>query len=116
MEIQEIANKVAEYCSKGDYESAQKEFYAQECKSVEPMGEQKEVQGMEAIKAKGEWWENTFETKELAVKGPAVNGNQFTLEFDMTTINKETKEEEDMHEVALYTVENGKIVEERFFY
>ena len=44
------------------------------------------------------------------------NGNQFLMTFTIDVTPKMTGQRMQMLEFGLYTVENGKIVEERFFY
>ncbi|HEY6899064.1 MAG TPA: SnoaL-like domain-containing protein, partial [Puia sp.] len=36
MTTQEIANRLVELCQKGDFETAQKELFADDCVSIEP--------------------------------------------------------------------------------
>jgi ketosteroid isomerase-like protein len=45
-----------------------------------------------------------------------VNGNQFVVHFGMDVTTKETGQRVQMNEIGLYTVRDGKIAEERFFY
>jgi ketosteroid isomerase-like protein len=45
-----------------------------------------------------------------------VNGDQFTVRFKMDVTVKETGQRNQMDEIALYTIKDGKIAEERFFY
>ncbi len=52
----------------------------------------------------------------MKVDGPWVNGEQFTVRFTMDVTFKETGQRHTMDEIALYTLKNGKIAEERFFY
>jgi ketosteroid isomerase-like protein len=72
--------------------------------------------GKAAAAAKGEWWSGAHEIHETQVRGPFVHGDQFTVGFHMDITVKATGERHSMDEVALYTVKDGKIVEERFFY
>jgi ketosteroid isomerase-like protein len=48
------------------------------------------------------------------VEGPYVHGDQFVVRFKMEVTPKDGKRM-NLDEVGLYTVKNGKIVEERFF-
>ena len=50
------------------------------------------------------------------LKDRVLNGDQFAVRFHFDVTVKETGERRVMDEVGLYTVRNGKIVEERFFY
>jgi len=50
----------------------------------------------------------------VKVEGPYVHGDQFVVRFKMEVTPKGGKRM-NLDEVGLYTVKNGKIVEERFF-
>ena len=76
-----------------------------------------EVVGLEAIRAKHAWWENTMEVHSSNVEGPFCHGdNRFGVIFEMDATNTENKERMTFKELAFYTIENGKIVREEFFY
>jgi ketosteroid isomerase-like protein len=49
------------------------------------------------------------------VDGPYLNGDQFAVKYRFDTTNKKTRERTSMNEIAVYTVKEGKIVQERFF-
>jgi ketosteroid isomerase-like protein len=51
---------------------------------------------------------------EVDVDGPYVNGDQFALVLEIEVTPKATGERIEMEEIALYTLRDGKIVEERF--
>ena len=54
------------------------------------------------------------EVHQAETHGPYVNDTQFVLRVGMDITNKESGERIAMDEIAAYTVENGKISEERF--
>ena len=118
MSTQEIANRLVACCLKGDWESAHNELYAQDAKSIEPYTTpdfEKEVTGMEAIRAKGKKFDAIVEkVHSLEVSDPLVAGNSiaFILTMDMTM-----KEHGRMKspELCVYQVKDGKIVSEQFF-
>ena len=80
------------------------------------MGENPEVRGIEAVKGKSAWWANTFEVHGIEIDGPFVNGDQFAVRMKLDTTNKVSSQRSTMEEVAVYTVESGKIVHERFYF
>jgi ketosteroid isomerase-like protein len=45
-----------------------------------------------------------------------VNGDQFALRFHLDVTQKASGQRMQMEEVALYTVREGKVVEERFLF
>jgi hypothetical protein len=118
MTTNQIANRLVELCRKGEFETAQKELFADNAMSIEPQaggGFEKETKGLKAILAKGKQWENMVESMEkLEVSEPMVASNSFacTMHMDVTMKNKEHW---DMTELCTYQVKDGKIVSEQFF-
>jgi len=119
MTIQDIANDLVALCKAGDFAAAGEKYWADDVVSVEaggPPGMDPVSRGIEAARGKGEWWANAHETHAVEVAGPYVNGDQFIVGFKMDVTFKETGERTKMDETALYTIKDGKIAEERFFY
>jgi ketosteroid isomerase-like protein len=116
MNTQDIAQDLVSLCKQGKFDEAGEKYWADDVLSVEAMGDAPEARGKAAVRAKGEWWNNTFRVDDLKVEGPYVNGESFIVRFEMSTTNKESGEKASMDETALYRVKDGKIAEERFFY
>lgn len=119
MSTQEIAKKWAEYCRTGQWDKAQDELYGSNCVSIEmegaPGGPQK-VEGMEAIKKKSEQWGQMVEEFHgVEIEGPIVAANHFTATMKMDIKMKGQPRKID-EEVAVFRVEEGKIVSEQFYY
>lgn len=52
-----------------------------------------------------------------SAEGPFFHGDdRFSVIFKADTTNRETGERSQMHEVAVFTVADGKIVREEFYY
>lgn len=116
MSTQEIARDFVALCKAGKFAEAGEKYWADNVLSVEAMGENAEVKGRDAVRGKGEWWEKNHEVHGAVVEGPYVNGNQFTVRFKMDITDKSSGKRQSMDETGLYTLRNGKIAEERFFY
>jgi ketosteroid isomerase-like protein len=116
MSTQDIANDLVTLCKQGDFTTPGEKYWADDVVSIEPMGENPVSHGKEAARAKGEWWSNSHEVHGVEVEGPYVNGDQFGVHFKMDVTFKETGKRMNMDEMALYTVKDGKIAEERFMY
>jgi ketosteroid isomerase-like protein len=116
MTTQEIAQDLVAMCKEGKFAECGEKYWADDVVSVEAMGDNAESHGIEAARAKGEWWSNTREVHDSKVEGPYVNGDEFTVRFVMDLTNKESGQRMTMDEVALYRLKDGKIAEERFFY
>jgi len=114
--VTEIAEDFVELCEEGAFAEAGEKYWAEDVVSIEAMGDAPRMQGKEALRAKSKWWYDNHEVHEVEVEGPYVNGDQFAVVFELDVTPKATGERMEMEEVALYTVKDGKIVEERYFY
>ena len=115
----EIANKLVELCRQGKNTEALTTLYSNDAVSVEAMampGMNQEAKGLPAIKAKGEWWITNHEVHSAAVTGPWPHGDRFIVGFQYDVTNKPSGNRMQMDEAALFTVKDGKIVREEFFY
>lgn len=118
MNTMDIANKLVDLCRQGKNDEA-KALYADDAVSVEafaPPGSQQESKGLAAIKAKSEWWRDNHEIHSAALTGPWPNGNRFVVGFQYEVTFKPSGQRMKMDEVGLFTIENGKIVREEYFY
>lgn len=119
MTTQEVADTLVRSCSQGKFEEATDQLYAQDIVSVEagaPPGQSRETKGLPAVKAKGEWWVKNHEVHSVKVEGPLVAGSHFAVTFKLDVTFKPENRRFTMEEVAVYKVDNGKIVYEQFFY
>jgi hypothetical protein len=119
MTTQEVADQLTKLCSAGKFMEATKALYSPDIVSVEPFappGQSPESRGLDAVLAKGEWWNNNHDVRSSKVEGPLVAGPYFTVTFKLEVTYKPEKKDIHMEEVAVYKVENGKIVHEQFFY
>jgi ketosteroid isomerase-like protein len=117
MTTQEIAEAFAALCKDGKWQEAGDRFWAEDVVSVEPMtGDMAVMRGRDALKAKGEWWYASHEVHSAVTHGPYVNGDQFALRFELDVTVKASGQRMQMEEVGLYTLRDGKVAEERFFY
>ena len=74
------------------------------------------MSGLDAIRGKNEWWFANNEVHNAKVNGPFVGEDQFAVEYAFETTFRPTGQRSQMSELALYTVKDGKIVTEQFFY
>lgn len=119
MSAMEIGTKLVELCRQGKNHEAMETLYAEDIVSLEAMsmpGMPAEMRGIAAIVAKGKWWAENNEVHSAAVAGPFPNGDRFIVRFTYDVTFKPTGKRQTMDEMALFTVANGKIVREEFFY
>ena len=113
----EIAKDFMALMEGARHEDAAEKYNADDIVSYENMdGPMAVCRGKEAVKKKGEWWTANHEVHSFSSEGPYVNGDQFAVQFHFDVTVKDSGERRNMKEVGVYTVKNGKIVEERFFY
>jgi hypothetical protein len=116
MDTQQIATAFTDLCKKGEFDEAGKRFWSDAVVSLEAMaGDMARVEGRAGVEAKGAWWYANHEIHSVQVGGPYVHGDQFVVRFTMDVTPKGQARMQ-MDEVGVYTVKDGKIVEERFFY
>ena len=118
----EVGKKLVEFCSKGKNLQAVETLYAPNITSIEatatPAMEQR-TEGIAKVKGKNEWWVRTHEVHSSEAIGPFPHGDRFIVYFKYDVTPKEGPmkgKRMKMEETALYTVTNGKIVKEEFFY
>ncbi|MBX2871440.1 MAG: nuclear transport factor 2 family protein [Saprospiraceae bacterium] len=118
MTTQEVANRLVELCREGKHAQVVKDLYAPNIVSIEPEGAPNRiVQGLEAIIAKGEQFDSRIEKVNSSfISDPIVAENFFSCSMLMNVQMKGVPVAVDMHEVCVYTVNDGKIVQEQFFY
>lgn len=117
MTTAELANAFTALLQANKHDEAAEKFNAADIVSIEAMdGPMREVRGTAAVKAKSEWWFANHEVHGGTVEGPWPNGDQFIVRFQIDVTPKATGQRMQMDEMGLYTVQNGRIIEERFFY
>ena len=124
----EIGKQLVEYCLKQDGLGAVDALYDEKIVSIEgaeaegdhteSQGLPQRMEGIEAVRGKNQWWYDNHEIHDERAVGPFCGhrDDQFAVLFDMDVTNKPSGERTRLSEVALYTVANGKIVEEQFLY
>ena len=119
MNTLEVGKKLVEMCSKGQNDQAIEQLYSKDVVSVEAQAMPNmpaEMRGMQAVLGKGKWWNENHTIHSASCQGPFPNGDRFACVFKFDVTNKPSNQRFQMEEVALYTVKDGKIVREEFFY
>jgi ketosteroid isomerase-like protein len=116
MSIRETAEAFTNLLKAGDFAGAGQNFWHEDVSSIEAMGEPAALHGRAAVAAKMLAWGEAHEVHGFTVTGPFVNDDQFALYMTIDVTIRATGQRMNMLEVALYTVQDGKVVEERFFY
>jgi len=117
MTTKEIAIRLIELCRKGEFETAQKELFADDAISIEPYATanfEKEIKGLQAIIEKGHKFEMMVEKMHaITISEPLIAGNSIAFVFTMDITLKGT-ERTTWTELCVYLVKDGKIISEQF--
>lgn len=115
MTTKEIADRIVALNRENNHAQVYAEFYTDATVSVENWGGQAtEYVGMTAINKKAVDWEaDVVEIHEVTVSEPVVADESFAIVFGMD-ITYKSRGREKMHELAVYSVKEGKIVREEF--
>ncbi|MFK7788110.1 MAG: SnoaL-like domain-containing protein [Phycisphaeraceae bacterium] len=123
-DAQSIGKQLVELCNQGQDSQVVDQLYSDDIVSIEVMGMPevgmpKEMHGIDAIRKKHQWWYENNEVHSTSCTGPYPHGDQFIVIFDMDITAKAgptAGQRMQMKEAGLYTVADGKIVREQFFY
>ena len=114
-----IAEELVSFCRAGRNLDAINTLYSPDIVSVESMGNEqmpREQKGIDAIRQKNQWWSDNNEVHSANVDGPFVGEDKFAVYYNYDVTFKPTGKRDRMEEMALYTVKDGKVVREQFFY
>jgi hypothetical protein len=120
MSLQTLAHQFVDLCNQGKNFDVMETMYAPDIVSVE--GDGQKWTGKAAVIQKSRDWgqANTFHGEQA--RGPYFHGpsdadsGQFAVHFTLDVTRNATGERVKLEEVALYTVKDGQITREEFFY
>ena len=84
--------------------------------SIEGVGVSQAWNGRKAVDAKNAWWAGEHIVHGASAEGPYVGATGFGVKFVIDVETKSSAKRELMTEIGVYTVKNGKIVQEEFMY
>ena len=122
MDTKQVGEKLVEFCRKGMNLDAISSLYSKDIVSVEAIGSDEmpaEMRGIDKVVAKNKWWYDNNEIHHASAEGPFPHTDRFAVIFHYETTAKAGPRKGHrgkFQEVAIYTVKNGKIVREEFFY
>lgn len=117
MTITEIANRLVELVRAGKDAEAHQELYSPDIVSVEVNNPASpDVTWFEGLKQKSEMrWDMLDEYHGIKVSEPLIADDYFAVTYTIDATYKGAPRSQET-ELAVYTVEDGKIVREEFFY
>jgi len=119
--VVEIGKRLVELCQEGRGLEAVDALYDEKVVSIEAADSDDlpaRMEGIEAIRGKNSWWYENHEIHSSSAAGPFCGhrDDQFAVVFEMDVTLRTTGVRSQLAEIALYTVSNGKIVQEEFLY
>lgn len=109
--IHEVAREFTALLQAGRFEAAADRFWAPDVISTEPG-----APGIAAARHKRSTRFAAARIEEIGIDGPFVTGDQFALFLDLVVVDPASGSRQPFSEIALYTVRDGQIAEERYFY
>lgn len=119
---QDLGKKLVALCQQGKNQEAIDTLYADNVVSIEAMempGMPARTEGLAAVKARKKAFYDNSTVHSSTCEGPWPHGDRFIVTFsiDMTAkAGPMAGQRMQMKEAALFTVKNGKITQEEFFY
>lgn len=114
-----VAEELVAFCRAGRNMDAINTLYSPDIVSIESMGNEqmpREMKGIDAIRQKNKWWGENNEVHSSVVDGPFIGEDKFAVYYNFDVTFKPTGQRTPMEEMALYSVKDGKVVREQFFY
>ena len=112
----EIAQQLVSMMREGRMHEAEETLLAPSIESVEGVGASMAWQGKKAVFGKYRAWEADHEIHDFQIGGPWVGATGFAVRYNIDVTQKSTGQRNQMEEIAVYTVKNGKIVREEFHF
>ena len=122
MDTKQVGEQLVGLCSKGKFLEAVDSLYSKDIVSIEAMGSPEmpaEQHGIDKIRGKNQWWNENHDVHSAKVEGPFPHNDRFAVRFHFDITPKagpQKGKRTQMDEVGVYTVKNGKIMREEFFY
>ncbi|HYP06606.1 MAG TPA: nuclear transport factor 2 family protein [Bryobacteraceae bacterium] len=119
MTTAELASKFVEMCKQGKNFDVMQQLYHDDIVSVEAARRSTgnfETSGKAAVIQKSAEWAGAHEIHGASVDGPYLLGDRFAVLFDFDVTPKATGKRGNNREVAVYTVADGLVTREEFYY
>jgi len=115
MSLRAVAQRVVDLCNQGKNFDVMHTMYDPDIASVEPTG--KATVGKDAVIQKSVEWAKGVDIHGETVVGPFFHGDdRFATKTIFEVTRKATGKRETLEEITVYTVKNGLITREEFFF
>ena len=119
-DVQDVARDFTALLRQGQFVAAGNRYWAEAVTSFEPCDLSTDIpaniSGIDAARGKAQFRFGEGCIEDLGIDGPFITGDQFALFLDMLITDPATGTARPLTEIAIFTVRDGQIIEERFFY
>lgn len=117
MSTQQVANRLVALCRQGQFNEAYHELFDQKAVAIEPEGAPNQrVEGRDKLLQKSQGFaQDIKEMHSFSVSEPVVSSDHFAVSMKMD-LTSHSRGRNEMDEICVYQVKDGKIVQEQFFY
>lgn len=112
----QVGNTLVKMFNEGKFREIEDMYWSPDIVSCEGLGVGLEWRGRAAVEEKNREWMADHVLHGAKAEGPYVGSSGFAVKFTMDVETKSTNTREQMVEVAVYTVRDGKIAREEFMY
>jgi len=119
MTTYEIGKSYVALVKEGRREECLSTLFSPDAVSVEAVqlpGRERTVKGLDALRGKSQFFLANNEVHKAEIFGPYPHDDRFAVRFVFELTFKPTGERRTMDEIGLFTVVDGKIAREEFFY
>lgn len=112
----EVGKDFVEMFNRGQFKEIEEKYWSPKVTSIEGVGVALAWQGRRAVLAKNHSWSEQNILHSFSAEGPYVGATGFAMKMRMEVEEKATGNRVQMEEVGVYTVQNGKVIQEEFMY
>ncbi len=119
MNSYEIGKQYVALVKEGRGDECLDALFAKDAVSVEAVaqnGADRTAKGLDALHGKSKWWRENNTLHKAEIFGPYPHDDRFAVRFLYDITNKGSGKRMTMDEVGLFTVKDGRITKEEFFY
>lgn len=112
--VADVGRSLVEMFNRGLLHEIEEMWWSPKVTSIEGSGQA--WHGRKAVEGKNQWWLSQNRMVSGSAEGPYVGATGFAVRYHLEVEEKATGKRTVMDEVGVYTVRNGKIVQEEFMY
>lgn len=113
--VPEIAENLIKFMELGENIEAYGQLYAPNVKCIEA-DTSRSRSGRDRLESDMRSFAEAHDFRYTSIQGPIIAGDRFALALCFTAKNRKSGEEFTIREIGVYEVQEGRIVEEQYFY